>query len=202
MDKFLGKIIKKNDSIDSELSPEDEIDSVIAKSSVQEIKKQKQKKLFVRLGVLCGVLFVGYVTYMAFQPRYGDASYGRCKLFMQLHVQYPHTISLHSTRRIANQYNTQNLIRIWYSFIDSYGQHHMQSIECFIKPDKKYGEIFDEIDIDRVPVPQEEVDRFNQSLEVLKYFPPDRAMPEKQADKLQNIKPPRFMLNIRKSYGI
>ncbi len=158
------------------------LDEALSKSRLQEDRKHKRKKQIKQLGIGGGVLFFIYLIYLLFVPFKGTMDYGACKVFLELHVQYPQHLKLSG----AEEWDGR--VRIWYRTVDGFGEYRLERIECNFIYDEMRGRIAESIYIDRLQLDPEVVESFNISLPVIYAHPPDLSYPMGLPDALENLK--------------
>ena len=168
---------------DEDAQPVDEIEAAVAASKVKEEKQKKQKSFMKRGGIALAILLVGYFVYYLMQPYKGSMAFGVCKVFIELHVQYPTTLKLSSVEEFSTS------VRVWYTHTDSFGEYIMEPIQCYFKADDTYGFILDKVTIRRREFDQQVVDDFNNSIGVVFANPPDLTIPYPLDNVLKNLKP-------------
>lgn len=159
----------------------DEIDEAVASSNVKADKKKKKKKMIKLGGSALGVLFLGYIIYLLFVPYKGTMAFGLCKVFVELNVQYPTTLKLNKVEEFATS------VRIWYSHTDSFGEYMVEPIQCYFKPDERYGFALDKVTIRRRELDTKQIETFNSSIPVILASPPDLSLPKPPKDILNNL---------------
>ena len=160
---------------------EDEIKEIVKKSKLQEnqeLKKKKRKKFIIAAPF---VLVFGYFVVWFMTPYRAGLDYGFCKVFLELHVQYPDHLVLSEIEE------KRNFIRIWYMQTDSFGQERLENIECYHGEDPELGYYISKVRIDRREVDPAKVARFNKSLSTIVAYPPDLTYPVKLRDALGNV---------------
>ncbi len=163
------------------LSVDEEINEAVQNSKLAEKKKKARKKQFKLGGAGLAVLLVGYVIYWGMQPFSGTMLYGICKVFLELDMQYPHTLRVSTVEEMGAS------VRIWYTQTDGYGEYRMEPIRCYFKKDEKLGLILDKVTIRRRPIDQEIVNDFNRSIPSILENPPDLTLPARLPDSLNGL---------------
>lgn len=138
-------------------------------------QKRKRYLIFAGLGLFC------YVFYLLLIPYKGGLNYGVCKVFLELYVKYPETLSLSTVEDFGDSY------RIWFTHIDEFGQYRLDNMQCFYRSDETTGFALERVSISRRPIDQDIVDAFNPSIPVIAKFPPDLTLPSPLPDSLRDI---------------
>ncbi len=162
-------------------SQDKEIEAAVSQSSVQGEKKKLRKKQIKRGGIGTLALLFIYWVYTLFIPYEGTMAFGICKVFLELNVRYPNTL------RISTVEETGTSVRIWYTQTDSFGEYRMEPIQCYFKPDEKYGFILEKITIRRREVDPQRIENFNRILPVIFKYPPDLMLPTPLPDSLDGL---------------
>ncbi len=162
-------------------SQDKEIEAAVSQSSVQGEKKKLRKKQIKRGGIGTLALLFIYWVYTLFIPYEGTMAFGICKVFLELNVRYPNTL------RIGTVEETGTSVRIWYTQTDSFGEYRMEPIQCYFKPDEKYGFILEKITIRRREVDPQRIENFNRILPVIFKYPPDLTLPTPLPDSLDGL---------------
>ncbi len=133
--------------------------SVLFKNAVVWLKKKWpaiQKKATSTEGIKYGVggfivIFVLFMIVQSCTPRKGTLLYGICGSFLELNLQYPHTIE-HAR---VEQY--RKAIRIYYNHLDSFGEYQREFIECAFVQDPEKGIQLETVFIDHIkPITKKE----------------------------------------------
>lgn len=164
-------------------APEDEeIETVVRKSRVQESKQKKKKSLMVRSGIAAVILLLGYFIYGLFTPYKGGIHFGICKTFLERYVTFPSTLTLNSFEEFSDS------IRIWHMHIDAFGQYRMEPIQCWFSQDQATGYLkLDRVTIKRREIEPEVIEQFNKSIPSIYANPPDLTLPYPLSDDLKNL---------------
>lgn len=143
---------------------------------------KKKKKLIKR--IVIGILaFFTLILWWGLQPPRGTIEYGACKTFVELRLRYPNTF------RLSSLVNFDQSLRLYFTYVDPYGETKMDVIECTFRSDPETGFALDAIAYNRRLVPQDEVERFNQTIPAILAYPPDLIIP-RQEDILRTIMTP------------
>ena len=198
MDRDERKALKKKEKEEEEAkkvkkTPE-EIEAALARSKFAEAKKKKKKKLFkygLIAGALCVVSFLGYGF---FRPYTAGQTYGICRTFLELNVQFPQEV------RVSLIYDLGMTMRILYTQLDAFGQYRMETIECIFRPDDVTGAALERVSVDRREVDQKKVEAFNKTIPIILANPPDLTIPAPLPDSLEGLQFQtdnfRFQLNL------
>lgn len=150
-------------------------------SALGDKKKAEKRKRRIRMAQGAGFLVFCYIVYLLFIPFKGGMNFGACKVFLELYVRYPDTLTLSTVEDFGESY------RIWFTEVDAFGQYRHQQIQCFYKPDETTGFAIDRVTIDRREVEQKFIDDFNRSLPTVLAFPPDLTYPKAIPDSLSDV---------------
>ncbi|MEZ5815329.1 MAG: hypothetical protein R3E13_11525 [Alphaproteobacteria bacterium] len=164
----------------TEIAP-DEVEIALANSKMAATQKLKRKKLFTRGGALAGLALFSWFAYGLFVPYKAGLTFGVCKVFLELHVQFPKDL------RISTVDDFGDYVRIWYTQLDAFGEYRMESIQCNFRPDEVMGSAVERITINRREVDPERVELFNKILPVILQNPPDLTIPYPLPDSLKNL---------------
>jgi len=177
------KTLKKAKSGDGESQTAiDEIDAAIAASEYKKVIRKKRKKQLIIGSIAAVILFLSYSIWNMFQPYKGSVFYGVCKTFLELYVPYPETLRL----SVVDEVGTY--VRIWYAHTDSFGSYRLEPMVCHFEQDETYGWLLEKITVDRQPVPQERVEKFNKIVPLIYQNPPDLSLPWSLPDKLESLR--------------
>ena len=163
---------KKSDSVDEILREE------------KKLKKKKRKIWLIAGGVSA---FLGLFFYWGFMPQYAGPTYGLCKIFIELHVQYPETLKFYSYQK------TNGEERVWYMYTDAFGQTRFQVLYCGFSKEKdaasgKTSLVLKSAKYDgRRSVDPEELARFSQTIPFLLQTKMELRMPH-ESDSIQGLK--------------
>lgn len=174
---------------------QDEIELALANSKLAEAEREKKKKLFKGAGMLLILVFLFWAYDFLFSPFKAGMTFGICKTFLELNVQFPEDLRL-STVEDFGEY-----IRIWYAQLDAFGEYRLENIQCHFRADEKTGAGVDKILINRREVDPDKVARFNSSIPVILAYPPDLTRPNPLPDSLRDLQIDtdafRFQLNLQ-----
>ncbi len=149
---------------------EEEINAALAQSRFFEALKIKRKKQMKWAGILGGLCLLGLlIMWGTVTPtRTGSFKFGICRVFLELYVQYPDTLRLGTTEERGN------LTKIWFEQIDSFGENHLQALQCYFKKDES-GKVWQisRATIDRREIDPEIIERFNASIPMIYAYPPE-----------------------------
>lgn len=158
-------------------------DSATAKQLAEE-KAARKKKLTKRGMIAGGVIAFALLVKWLFTPFQGGMPYGICKTFLELQVQYPHTLELST---VDETLKDGKAVRIWFTRIDSFGEYRLEPIECLFRPDPVMGAALDKVTINRIEVDQKKVDAFNAAIPGLVTNPPDLDLPTPLPENLDSL---------------
>ena len=164
----------KKDSADV-TQEEDQKDDPQSRRKAALLEKQKKRKLIKRivLGVL-GVLAV-FIWY-GLQPLTAGMNYGICRTYIEGILTYPETFKI-------TQYDEYGpSIRIFYTYTDAFGGQRSDMVECIIGPDPVAGYKASKISINRKPISDDELARFNMTIPGIVLGQPSLIIP-RPADK-------------------
>jgi hypothetical protein len=189
-----NKSLKKNGKKDNtlniedalpavELSPEKEIEAVVASSDAKKAADIKKKFQMKAGGAAAAFLVISLLVYMAMQPSKGSMAYGICKTFIELNVRFPTTLRLSTVEELGSS------VRIWFTSSDTFGSYRLELIQCHYKADPT-GQVpfmLERIVRNRRELDSSAVERFNRVLPALFANPPDLTLPTPITDSLLNI---------------
>ncbi|MCB1563430.1 MAG: hypothetical protein KDJ75_07645 [Alphaproteobacteria bacterium] len=160
---------------------DDEIEAALAGSTVQAKYAKKKKKTIRTIGTLISTVILVYGIYLLFKPFQAPLTYGVCRVFLELNVQFPDTLRLSTAEQIGNT------MRIWYTQVDAFGQYRMENIQCRFERDEKMGFRVEKILINRREIAPERVEAFNNILPVILADPPNLDYPAPIPDALKDV---------------
>jgi hypothetical protein len=159
----------------------DEIDTAIASSKIKEEHKKKRKKQF-KYGAIGGVAaLVAYGLWLLFKPFEFSMTYGVCRVFLELNVQYPQSLRMSTVEDMGMN------IRIWYTQVDSFGEYRLEPIHCYYRPDETTGLALEKVTINRREVDPAVIRRFNSSIPSILAYPPELVYPTPLPDSLRDL---------------
>lgn len=126
--------------------------TAILKNSMAALKENWpaiQKKATSTEGIKYGaggfiLIFIIFFFVQSCAPRKGTLLYGLCGSFLELNLQYPHTIK----HVRVEQY--RKAIRIYYNHVDSFGEYQREFIECSFVQDPEKGIQLETVFIDHI----------------------------------------------------
>lgn len=151
-------------------------------------RKERNKFLMIASGIIA---FIGLIVFLM-QPYKGGPTFGVCKTFVELYVRYP------SELRLSMAEDRGAEMRIWFSNVNTYGEHNLDYVQCFYRADDRYGFALDKVMYNRREIDQEIIDRFNPSIPAIVAYPPDLTYPNPLPDNLEGLRldPNRFKLKL------
>ena len=141
----------------------------------------KQKIIFfgsVGLVVLVVVLIINAVMS---KPK-GTELFGVCKTFIELQVKYPRTLDITEVEQFARA------VRIYYSYIDPYGNHKSDFIECAFERVPGKGVQLQTILLNRTEIDEEVIADFNETITAVRAGDPDLTVPRAFGNNLKDLK--------------
>lgn len=140
-------------------------------SPLAQKKKDLRKKRTKNLLYFAVFSILAYGAWFLFKPFQSGMNYGICKVFAELQVPYPYTIYYSEVVEFSDS------IRIWYSYLDSFGDYRLVPIQCYFGPHETYGFGLDRVTIGRREIDPDVVERFNSSIPSIITNPPDLIYP-------------------------
>lgn len=160
------------------------LDEILASQvEKEEIIPQKNKKQIMYAAAGIAIIILLMMVY-SMQPRKGPMGYAICAAFLELNVDYPHTLN------ITGLEGSVTAIRIYFSNINSYGAWREEMLECTFASDEKMGMKLSQVTRNRRAVDQKKVDEFNVSLPAIISSDPYRLMPPEWRNPLLGDEPP------------
>lgn len=137
-------------------------------------KKAKRKKRLYRAG---GIFLFLVIVYAAFAPQMGSIHYGICKVLVEVNEPFPNEIKIHQVE------DYENIVRIYYSSIGTFGEHRSNQMECVFKIDAEGNILYE---LDKVNLngrrkydieKPENIAKFNVGVPAIVENPPDLILP-------------------------
>lgn len=150
-------------------------------SPLAQKKKAARKKRMKKLITYGVILLVGYGAWMLFKPFKKGMNYGICKVFIELQVPYPYTLYYSEAIDFADY------IRVWFSYLDSFGDYTLTKAECYFGPHEKYGFGLTRVIIGKREIDPEIVEKFNSSIPAIVTNPPDLTYPTPLPNDPKNL---------------
>ncbi len=127
------EILKQSIIEDEKLEPT----SPSLADKLKEQKKLKKKKTIKRTALSLLGLFVIYIVWWGLKPFKSSAEYGICRTFLELSIPYPHTLNVGEIKILRD-----GGMRLWYSYIDAFGEYRGENFTCYLQPDpEKPGKV-------------------------------------------------------------
>ncbi len=145
-------------------------------------KKTRRKKILSWGG---GVFLFLVIVYAAFAPRMGSLQYGICKVLVERNEPFPSEIKIFQVE------DYDNIVRLYYSSIGTFGEHRSNIIECSFKMDAEGNVLYD---LDKVNLngkrkydieKPEYIAQFNMGVPAIVANPPDLVLPWQDLDNLK-----------------
>ncbi|MFP4313782.1 MAG: hypothetical protein ACLFR0_05585 [Alphaproteobacteria bacterium] len=140
-------------------------------SPLAQKKKALRKKRLKQAVILFFIALIGYGIWFLFKPFKQGMNYGICKVFAELQVPYPYTIYYSEVIEFSDS------VRIWFSYLDSFGDYRLVPIQCYFAPHERYGFGVSQVTIGRREIDPDVVERFNASIPAIVSNPPDLIYP-------------------------
>ena len=192
--KALKKKAKEEEAAKKVKRTPEEIEAALARSKFGEAQKAKKKKL-IKYGLISAAVAIVFLGgYQLFIPYKAGNTYGICRTFLELNVQFPQNL------RVSTIDDLGMSVRIWYTQLDAFGEYRMESMQCFFRTDEVLGAALERVTVDRRDVDQRKIDAFNQTIPIILANPPDLTIPYPLPDSLEglqiNTDAFRFQLNL------
>lgn len=140
---------------------------------------KKRKKLSICLTALT---FIGVIIWWGMQPITGSVYYGVCRLFAQMQIRYPETMTVTAADPFESKW------RVYYTYRDEFGYFKSDLAECTYKPDPRTGFALESVKINRQDVEKDIIESFNKSLPVIMATEIDLIMPFGFSEELSGLK--------------
>lgn len=127
------------------------------KKRMSAAERKRRRKIQKRI-VWGGVAFLAFIIWYGLQPITTTIEYGICRTLAELKS------TNHKTMTIISYENYGAAWKIFYTFTGPYGEQRSNYIDCVFTRDAQGRMIIKEARINRVPLPEEEVNRFNLSI--------------------------------------
>ncbi len=150
--------------------------------TIEEKKALARQKRFKRYSIIVGVFAFFFLIWLVTKPFKGGPTFGVCKTFLELYVEYPQELMLSKVEDFGAE------LRIWYTSLDPYGEYNLDYMQCFFRADEKTGFALEKVMVNRRDVDQEIVDRFNPSIPAILAYPPDLTYPRALGDDLESLR--------------
>ena len=165
-----------NDSVEENIAQ----DKKKALSQKKDAEGQKKKK---KLKIVGGVLLaLALFLWWGLQPLKAGMVYGLCRSYLETELRYPTTYKIVQ----YDEYGTS--MRLFYTYVDEYGGHRADMIECIAQPDPVNGYVVGDIKINRESIGPEKVALFNKAIPGIIAANPDLRIPKYRGDDLQSLK--------------
>jgi hypothetical protein len=159
----------------------DDITQEIKRKRLEEYEA-KMVKLKKRMKIAGGVLvFLSLIVWWGLQPLKGKIEYGVCRTYAEMNIQYPDTMQISEVKEF------DRATRVYYTHIDAFGQSRKELIECAFRRDVNGNLYAEKIEINRLPEPDDKVEKFNATINTIIAFEPDLIIP-RYDDVLKNVK--------------
>lgn len=140
-------------------------------SPLAQKKRNLRKKRIKQTGYLALFILFSYGLWWMLKPYQSDLRYGICKVFIELQVPYPYTIHYSEVISFSDS------VRVWYSYLDSFGDYRLVPTQCYYEPHPQYGWALARVTTGRRQIDPDVIDRFNVSIPTIVMNPPDLVFP-------------------------
>ncbi len=151
----------------------DEIRKDLTKTRYARMHKRRKARNKTRLMIAGGVILLIGLLALVFAPRKGGVTFGLCKTFVELRVEYPDELRFTYARSFPG-----NKMRLWYVLHDSFGQKKIEKMDCFFHRNR-HGQIYmAKAEINRGEIGAKEIKSFNASIPAILDNMPDLTLPK------------------------
>lgn len=172
----------KKETLDIQNSLDDSIKDSLAQGKAGE-KRKASRKRNIKIGLwIVGVIFAFWAYDALFSLKKGGTGFGLCKVFIELHVQYPTEL------RYSYVLPMSRTMRIWYVQHDAFGQTRFDKMDCTFRPDDTYGMALEKVTINRREMEPSALEAFNKTIPAIMAYPPDLTYPQGLPDNLRLLK--------------
>lgn len=171
----------QSEQVDFESRADQEIHEAVKDSVFQKQALMKRRRMFKGGLWFLGFIVSAWLIYFLFKPFTAGPTFGVCRVFLELSVQYPDTLKLSTVEEISDY------IRIWYTNVDAFGSYRMENIKCTFVADDVIGFRLKEVSINRVEIDPAKIEAFNKILPVVLNSGVDLTYPRPLYDALGNI---------------
>lgn len=142
---------------------------------------RKQKIIF--FGSIAATLLIIFLTVNAAMSRpKGTELFGVCKTFIELQIKYPKTLDVTEVEQFARA------VRIYYSYIDPYGNHKSDFIECAFEKVPGKGVQIQTILLNRIEIDKQTIADFNETITAVRSGDPNLTVPRPFGNDLKDLK--------------
>lgn len=176
----------ESEQLNFEGRAEQELESALKDSKLQQAAKHKRKNYFKLGGLALGGLFVIWVYNFLFALPIAGLGFGICKVYLEQNVRYPHTLQLSTVEQL------NDFVRIWYTQVNAFGEYRMDHIKCTFESDPERGTQISDITFKsgffERSVDAAKIEAFNKMIPVIAANPGDLTYPRPLPDNLKDLK--------------
>lgn len=150
---------------------------------LQKLAKDRSSQILI--GVILGILVVGYIVYATFLSdgnRQGTWRYAVCRTFLELNHEFPQTIDILAAGE------GQSDVTIFYNVRNSFGATEVNSAYCAYTQAQGGRVILRSLQINGEEVDRERRDKFSFTIPYIIYSNPDASLPPPLKGALDQIK--------------
>ena len=154
------------------------------KEPVEDNEEKQGRKISTKKLIAGGViLLVAYVIWWGTKPIVGTMHVGICRTYVELTLRYPETLRLSAAEVFERSQ------RLYYTYIDAYGQNRSSTIDCrFLNSIASGDYTLETVTIDRRPESPEDIARFNKTIDMIVAGDPNLIVPPPFSTDLRTLK--------------
>ena len=139
--------------------------------------RQKNRKITYSIIGLFAVLILIALFSCDTAPK-GGLAYALCATFAERLVPFPPTITVNGLEQ------GRKATRVYYTHTDAFGQFRQEMLDCEFGTDAEGRTIMTRVELNRRPVPEEEIESFNSVLGAVAQSDPDQTLPGRRVNPL------------------
>ena len=163
---------------------------------VKKLTRKQQIRKYAMWGG-GGALLLGLIVWAATRPQLGTTQYAVCKVFAETQLYYPNSMRVVEAEYIqtAESASVANAVtdRVWqvvYTFVGASGESRSGSMRCKFGTDPQSGQmIITAAELDRQPVADDIVAKFNPTIPAVLAMKPSLVLPRALGDDLVALRP-------------
>lgn len=146
-------------------------------------RRKRKKKPNWKRRILIGGTLLALFIWWGLQPLRGTEEYGLCRVFAELRLKYPDTMT------ILQQSKFQNEQRIYYAYVGPYGERKIDMVGCTFQKNPSTGKLMlVKATLNRDDLPKSEVKGFNDGLPYIQNMKVNTILPPKWDGTIEGLK--------------
>jgi hypothetical protein len=142
-------------------------------------KRMWRKRRRIAYGVFA---FIGLIVWFGYQPLEGPVQVGICRTYAELKLAYPDTF------RITTYETFERSTRLYYTYIEPFGQFRSEMIDCKFLPPRGPIPQIEAVEVNRIVEDDDKVEEFDRTIPSIMANKPDLIIPRPYSGTFEDLK--------------